>query len=330
MNDELFEINSERIVRAGISRRLFLRTTLAGGASLLAGRAATIFAAASASDNTSFTIGGDLAVNRLGFGAMRLTGEGIWGWPPDRENARKVLRRAVDLGANLIDTADAYGPETDELLIAEALYPYPKGLVIATKGGNTRPGPGQWVPDGRPEYLKQCVDKSLKRLKLDRIDLYQLHRVDPKVPMEDSLGALKEAQSAGKIRHIGLSEVFREQVARARETVPIVTVQNRYNITDRKWENTLRYCEKEQIGFMPWAPVGGTRGMTNTALEKAAKDHGVTIYQLGLAWLLHRSPVMLPIPGTSSLAHLEENMATAKVKLSADEWKAIDALAGQA
>ncbi|PYI45995.1 MAG: oxidoreductase, partial [Verrucomicrobia bacterium] len=267
MNDELFEINSERIVRAGISRRLFLRTTLAGGASLLAGRAATIFAAASASDNTSFTIGGDLAVNRLGFGAMRLTGEGIWGWPPDRENARKVLRRAVDLGANLIDTADAYGPETDELLIAEALYPYPKGLVIATKGGNTRPGPGQWVPDGRPEYLKQCVDKSLKRLKLDRIDLYQLHRVDPKVPMEDSLGALKEAQSAGKIRHIGLSEVFREQVARARKTVPIVTVQNRYNITDRKWENTLRYCEKEQIGFMPWAPVGGTRGMTNTALE---------------------------------------------------------------
>ena len=329
MNDERFSINDDRI-RSGMSRRLFLRATLAGGASLLAGRAATLFAAASANDNSSFSIGGDLPVNRLGFGAMRLTGEGIWGWPPDRENALKVLRRAIDLGVNLIDTADAYGPETDELLIAEALYPYPKGLVIATKGGQIRPGPTQWVPKGDPEYLKQCVDKSLKRLKLERIDLYQLHRVDPKVPMEDSLGALKEMQSAGKIRYIGLSELSPEQVERARKIVPIVTVQNRYNITDRKWENTLRYCEKEQIGFMPWAPVGGTRGMTNTALEKAAKDHGVTIYQLGLAWLLHRSPVMLPIPGTSSLAHLEENMATAKVKLSADEWKAIDALAGQA
>jgi aryl-alcohol dehydrogenase-like predicted oxidoreductase len=261
---------------------------------------------------------------------MRLTGEGIWGWPPDRENARKVLRRAVELGANLIDTADAYGPETDELLIAEALYPYAKGLVIATKGGQIRPGPGQWVPKGDPEYLKQCVDKSLKRLKLERIDLYQLHRIDPKVPMEDSLGALKEAQSAGKIRHIGLSEVSPEQVERSRKIVPIVTVQNRYNVTDRKWENTLNYCEKEQIGFMPWAPVGGTRGLTGEALEKAAKEHGVTVFQLGLAWLLHRSPVMLPIPGTSSIPHLEENMAAAKVKLSAEEWKAIDALAGRA
>ena len=329
MNDESFDTNCERAC-SGMSRRLFLRATLSGGASLLAGRAATIFAAASASDNSSFTIGGDLPVNRLGFGAMRLTGEGIWGWPPDRENARKVLKRAVELGANLIDTADAYGPETDELLIAEALYPYPKGLVIATKGGNTRPGPGQWVPKGDPEYLKQCVDKSVKRLKLERIDLYQLHRIDPKVPMEDSLGALKEMQSAGKIRHIGLSEVSPEQVERARKTVPIVTVQNRYNITDRKWENTLAYCEKERIGFMPWAPVGGTRGMTSAGLEKAAKDYGVTIYQLGLAWLLHRSPVMLPIPGTSSLAHLEENMAARKIQLSSDEWRAIDAPAGRA
>ena len=329
MNDELFGINHERI-GGGMSRRLFLRATLAGGASLLAGRAATLFAAASANDNSAFSIGGDLPVNRLGFGAMRLTGEGIWGWPPDRENALKVLRRAVELGANLIDTADAYGPETDELLIAEALYPYPKGVVIATKGGQIRPGPGEWVPKGDPEYLKQCVDKSLKRLKLERIDLYQLHRIDPKVPMEESLGALKEAQSAGKIRHIGLSEVSPEQIERARKVVPIVTVQNRYNITDRKWENTLTYCEKEGIGFMPWAPVGGQRGLTGDALERAAKDHGVTIYQLGLAWLLHRSSVMLPIPGTSSLAHLEQNMAAAKVKLSADEWKAIDALAGQA
>jgi aryl-alcohol dehydrogenase-like predicted oxidoreductase len=330
MNDESLRTDAGRVPADSMSRRVFLRATLAGGASLLVGRAATLFAAASASDDSSFSIGGDLPVNRLGFGAMRLTGEGVWGWPPDRENAGKVLRRAVELGVNLIDTADAYGPETDELLIAEALYPYPKGLVIATKGGQIRPSAGQWVPKGDPEYLKQCVDKSLKRLKLERIDLYQLHRVDPKVPMEDSLGALKEMQSAGKIRHIGLSEVSPEQVGRARKIVPIVTVQNRYNITDRKWDNTLAYCEKEQIGFMPWAPVGGSRGMTNAALEKAAKDHGVTIYQLGLAWLLHRSPVMLPIPGTSSLAHLEENMAARNLKLSAEEWKAIDAVAGQA
>jgi pyridoxine 4-dehydrogenase len=328
MNDEPFRTDHER-VGSGMSRRLFLRATLVGGASLLVGRAATLFAAESANDNSSFSIGGDLPVNRLGFGAMRLTGEGIWGWPPDRENALKVLRRAVELGANLIDTADAYGPETDELLIAEALYPYPKGLVIATKGGQIRPSASQWVPKGDPEYLKGCVDKSLKRLKLERIDLYQLHRVDPKVPMEDSLGALKEVQSAGKIRHIGLSEVSPDQVERARKVVPIVTVQNRYNITDRKWDNALAYCEKEQIGFMPWAPVGGTRGMTSAALEKVAKDHGISIYQLGLAWLLHRSAVMLPIPGTSSLAHLEENMAARKIELTAEEWKTIDALANQ-
>ena len=314
---------------SGISRRLFLRATLAGGASLVAGRAATIFATGSANDSSTFNIGGDLKVNRLGFGAMRLTGEGTWGWPPDRANAIKVLKRAVELGANLIDTADAYGPETDELLIAEALYPYPKGLVIATKGGQIRPGPDQWVPKGDPAYLKQCVDNSLRRLKLERIDLYQLHRVDPNVPMEDSLGALKEAQSAGKIRHIGLSEVSPGEVQRARKIVPIATVQNRYNITDRKWDNTLAYCEKEKIGFMPWAPVGGRRGISSAALEKIAKDHGISIYQLGLAWLLHRSQVMLPIPGTSSLAHLEENMAAPKIQLNSEEWKTIDALTSQ-
>jgi pyridoxine 4-dehydrogenase len=314
-----------------VSRRAFIHAVLAGGAAVFAGGAGSLFGASSptteADDNSIFSIGGDLPVNRLGFGAMRLTGEGIWGWPPDRENARKVLRRAVELGVNLIDTADAYGPETDELLIAEALHPYPKGLVIATKGGQTRPGPNEWRQDGRPEYLKQCVENSLRRLRLERIDLYQLHRIDAKVPMEDSLGALKEMQSAGKIRHIGLSEVSPDEVERARKTVPIVTVQNRYNITDRKWDNTLAYCEKEQIGFMPWAPIGGSRGMTNAPLEKAAKDHGVTIYQLGLAWLLHRSQVMLPIPGTSSLAHLEENMAARKIELSAEEWKTIDAVA---
>src|SRR6266516_3872689 len=272
-----------------VTRRTFLAALSASAAGVLTGGLHRILATVPEARDSTFELGGDLLVNRLGFGAMRLTGEGIWGWPPDRQNALKVLRRAVELGANLIDTADAYGPETDELLIAEALYPYPKGLVIATKGGNTRPGPNQWVPDGRPEYLRQCIDKSLKRLKLERIGLYQLHRVDPKVPMEDSLGALKEARSAGKIRHVGLSEVSPEQVERARRIVPIVTVQKRYNITDRKWDNTLAYCEKEQIGFMPWAPVGGTRGMTSTALETAAKDHGGTIYQLGLAWLLHRS-----------------------------------------
>src|SRR3982074_368720 len=222
-----------------ITRRKFVGISAATGATILAGgKILGSTVASGTATNPVFKIGGDLEVNRLGFGAMRLTGEGGWGWAPDRANAIQGFKRAVELGVNLIDTADAYGPEVDELLIAEALYPYPKGLVIATKGGNTRPGPGQWVPDGRPEYLKQCIDKSLKRLKLERIDLYQLHRVDPKVPMEDSLGALKEAQSAGKIRHIGLSEVSPEQVERARKTVPIVTVQNQYNIGNRKWEKT--------------------------------------------------------------------------------------------
>src|SRR5712672_1733671 len=247
MNNEVFKANSERVGHESVSRRVFLRATLVGGASLLACRAATLLATASASDDSTFSIGGDLPVNRLGFGAMRLTGEGIWGWPPDRENARKVLQRAVELGVNLIDTADAYGPETDELLIAEALYPYPKGLVIATKGGNTRPGPNQWVPDGRPEYLKQCVDKSLKRLKLERIDLYQLHRIDSKVPVEESLGALKAAQDAGKIRHVGLSEVTVAEIEQAKKVVPIVSIQNRYNITDRGSEDALNYCEKEKM-----------------------------------------------------------------------------------
>jgi pyridoxine 4-dehydrogenase len=318
----------------GVTRRTFLGTTLASGAALFAG-SDVIFGADSSTSlsmatNPTFQLGGDLIANRLGFGAMRITGEGIWGWPADRNNALKVLRRAVELGVNLIDTADAYGPETSELLIAEALHPYPKGLVIATKGGLTRPGPGQWVPNGRAEHLKQAVDGSLKRLRLDRIDLYQLHTVDRKVPMEQSLGALKEMQDAGKIRHVGLSNVSTQEIERARKILPIVSVQNEYNIEDRTSEKVLVYCEKESLGFLPWFPIGGGRGLKpENALETAAKAHGVSVVQIALAWLLQRSPVMLPIPGTSSIAHLEENVAAAKIKLTPAEWKAIDALAGQ-
>jgi len=314
-----------------MTRRKFLGTTLAGGATLITGGSNMLFAANSpaiteAGANSLFRLGGDLPVNRLGFGAMRITGEGIWGWPPDRDNALKVVRRSVDLGVDLIDTADAYGPETSELLIAQALHPYPKDLVIATKGGLTRPGPGQWVPNGRPEYLTRCVENSLKRLQLERIDLYQLHRIDPKVPMEESLGALKKMQEAGKIRHVGLSEVSPEEIDRARKVLPIVSVQNQYNIGNRKWEKTLTYCEKEGLGFMPWSPIGGNRGLKDNALEAAARDYHASVVQLALAWLLHRSAAILPIPGTSSVAHLEENMAAAKLKLTAEDWKRVDAL----
>src|SRR5947207_1885443 len=261
--------------KQGVTRRTFLGTTLVTGAALVARGSDAIFgaepsASSNIATNPTWKLGGDLTVNRLGFGAMRITGEGIWGWPADRNNALKVLRRAVELDVNLIDTADAYGPETSELLIAEALYPYPAGLVIATKGGLTRPGPGQWVPNGRPEYLKRCVEGSLKRLQLERIDLYQLHRLDPKVPMEESLGALKEMRDAGKIRHIGLSNVSTEEIERARKVVPIVSVQNRYNVEDRKSENVLVYCEKESLGFMPWFPIGGGKGLQpENALETA-------------------------------------------------------------
>src|SRR5436190_2061944 len=314
-----------------MTRREFLGTTIAGGASVMAGIAFVQKLASATTTSTmksTFLLGGDLSVNRLGFGAMRITGEGIWGWPPDRENAKKVLRRAVDLGVNLIDTADAYGPETSELLIAEALHPYPKGLVIATKGGLTRPGPDSWIPNCRPEYLSQCVDKSLKRLKLDRIDLYQLHTVDRKVPIEDSLGALKKAQDAGKIRHVGLSNVTTQEIDRAKKILPIVSIQNRYNITDRESEDVLSYCEKEKMGFLPWAPVGGSgrSSLTKTGnpLEAEAKRRNVSAVQLALAWLLQRSPVILPIPGTSSLAHLEENMAAAKLQLTPEEWNGIE------
>lgn len=304
-----------------IGRREFVKLSLAGGVGLSMTGAMALFGAETNMSST-FKIGENLSVNRLGFGAMRITGEGIWGWPKDKDEARRVLKRAVELGVNLIDTADAYGPETSEILIAEALHPYPKGLVIATKGGLTRPGPGSWSPNGRPEYLKQCVDKSLKRLRLDRIDLYQLHRIDPKVPMEDSLGAIKEMREAGKIRHVGLSEVSPEEITRARKTVPIVTVQNRYNVDDRKWDNTLKYCEKEGLGFMPWAPVGGGR-VKGAALDAVAKELNATVYQVALAWLLQRSPVMLPIPGTSSVKHLEENVGAGKLRLTEAQMKAL-------
>jgi pyridoxine 4-dehydrogenase len=314
-----------------MTRRKFLGTTIASGAGVMAGTAFVQKLASAVTTSTmksTFQLGGDLSVNRLGFGAMRITGEGIWGWPPDRENAKKVLRRAVDLGVNLIDTADAYGPETSEFLIAEALHPYPKGVVIATKGGLTRPGPGEWVPNCRPDYLSQCVDKSLKRLKLDRIDVYQLHTVDRKVPIEESLDALKKAQDAGKIRHVGLSNVTTQEIERAKKVLPIVSIQNRYNIEDRDSENVLSYCEKETMGFLPWAPVGGNgRGSLSKSgnpLEAEAKRHNVTAVQLALAWLLQKSPVMLPIPGTANIAHLEENMAAANLQLTAEEWKGIE------
>jgi pyridoxine 4-dehydrogenase len=279
--------------------------------------------------NPAFTLGGDLTVNRLGFGAMRVTGQGIWGWPPDRQNALKVLKCAVDLGINLIDTADSYGPDISELLIAEALYPYPKGLVIATKGGLTRPGPGRWKPNCRPDHLKHAIEGSLKRLRLERIDLYQLHTVDRKVPIEESVGALKQMQDAGKIRHIGLSNVDKKEIDRARKIAPIVSVQNRYNIEDRESEDVLVYCEKEKLGFLPWFPIGGGNGLkSKSPLDAAAKAHGVSVFQVALAWLLERSLVMLPIPGTSSLPHLEDNVAAATLNLTPDEWEAIAALPG--
>ena len=308
-----------------ITRRRFIEVSMATGATVLAGGKILAAQSPGTAMNPTFKIGGDLEVNRLGFGAMRITGNGIWGWPPDRANALKVLKHAVELGVNLIDTADAYGPETSELLIAEALHPYPKGLVIATKGGLTRPGPGQWVPNGRPDHLKQAVDGSLKRLKLDRIDLYQLHRFDHNVPPEETLGALKEAQQAGKIRHIGLSEVSAEEIERAKKVVPIVSIQNRYNFDDRKWENALDYCEKNDLGFLPWAPVGGNGRLGGSGAEAVAKAHSADVYRVALAWLLQRSPVMLPIPGTQNLQHLEDNCAAAKLKLTAEEWKSVAA-----
>ena len=272
-----------------------------------------------------FHLAPDLPVHRLGFGAMRITGDGVWGEPRSLDEARRVLRRAVEIGVNFIDTADSYGPEVSENLIAEALHPYPAGLVIATKGGLTRTGPNQWPPDGRPERLKACCEGSLWRLKLDRIDLYQFHRPDPKVPFEDSVGAIAELQSEGKIRHVGLSNVSVEQLAAAQKIVPIVTVQNRYNLKDRSSEAVLKACEAQNIGFMPYKPLLHGDDRVAKALEEVASVRGgITAGQVSLAYLLAYSPVMLPIPGTGSVAHLEENMVAAELQLLPEELSAIE------
>jgi len=273
----------------------------------------------------TFHIGGDLPVHRLGFGAMRITGDGIWGEPRDHDEVIRVLRHALELGINFIDTADSYGPEVSERLIAEALYPYPKGLVIATKAGFDRDGPNQWIMDGRPEHLRAACEGSLRRLRLDCIDLYQLHRIDPAVPAEDQLGVFKDLQVQGKIRYIGLSEVTISQIEPARTIVRVVTVQNRYSLADRKYEDVLAYCEREKIGFIPWNPINaGNLGPLDTKLKDVAKHHGVTTAQLALAWLLWRSPVMLPIPGTSQVTHLEENVAAATIEVDGKELQGLD------
>jgi aryl-alcohol dehydrogenase-like predicted oxidoreductase len=283
----------------------------------------------SAATGGEFSIGGDLPVYRLGYGTMRLVGEGAWGEPNNPDEAKRVLRRAVELGVKLIDTADAYGPEIAERLISEALHPYPGGLVIATKGGITRQGPAKTEYVGRAGYLIQCVEMSLRRLKLERIELYQLHRIDPRTPLEESLGALKRMQEQGKIRHIGLSEVNAEQIEQARTMVEVVTVQNRYSLADRRHEETLNYCERQGIGFLPWYPLTGGKVLrpghvATPSLAEIAGRHGVSPAQLSIAWLLQRSPVMLPIPGTSKVAHLEENMAAASLKLSAEDWVEVE------
>jgi pyridoxine 4-dehydrogenase len=272
-----------------------------------------------------FLIGNDLRVTRLGFGAMRITGNGIWGEPADRAEAIRVLRRAVELGINFIDTADSYGPGVSEEIIAEALYPYPAGLVIATKGGFERPGANQWVENGRPEHLRSACEGSLRRLRLQRIDLYQLHRIDPKVPAEDQLGTLKDLQAQGKIKHIGLSEVSVRQIQHAQTIVPIGSVQNRYSVADRGSEDVLEYCEKEGMGFIPWFPLAAGRvSGPDSPISRVAARWKATPSQVALAWLLARSPVMLPIPGTSKVEHLEQNVAAADFKIDEKQMQELE------
>jgi len=282
----------------------------------------------SASPAGEFAIANDLRVNRLGYGAMRITGKGIWGEPKDRAESIRVLRRAVELGIDFIDTADAYGPNVSEEIIAEALHPYPAGLVIATKGGFERPGPDQWAENGNPSHLKSACEGSLRRLRLDRIDLYQLHRIDPKVPPADQLGALKDLQAQGKIKHIGLSEVSVRQIQHARTIVPIVSVQNRYSVSDRGAEDVLEYCEREKIAFIPWFPLAaGKLSGARSPIGRVAAQLKATPSEVALAWLLARSPVMLPIPGTSSVEHLEQNVAAAALKIDANAMRELGELA---
>jgi pyridoxine 4-dehydrogenase len=314
-----------------ISRRTLLAASGALLTAIAAGSARTAVAASAgtAADAAGdLLIGGDLRVSRLGFGAMRVTGDGIWGAPRDPVEARRVLQRAVELGVDFIDTADAYGPGTSEELIAEALHPYPAGLVIATKGGITRPSREQWAPDGRPEHLRAACEASLKRLRVERIDLYQLHTIDPRVPLEDSIGELVRLQRDGKIRHIGVSNFDAEQLAKARRIVKVVSVQNRYNVADRASDAVLQVCQRDGIAFIPWRPLG--EGSTDAAadgpaarLAKIAERRALSMPQAAIAWALARSPVMLPIPGTSKVAHLEENVAAAAVKLTAEEMNEV-------
>ena len=274
----------------------------------------------------NFTIGGDLTVNRVGYGAMRITGKGIWGPPADKDEAIKVLKRAVELGVNFIDTADSYGPNVSEELIAEALYPYPEGLVIGTKGGLLRTGPDQWPVDASPEHLKEALEGSLKRLKLDQIDLYQLHRIDPKVPAENTFEFLKQAQQEGKIKHIGLSEVSVDDIKHAQQFFEVVSVQNMYSVDNRKWEPVLEYCKENNIAFIPWFPLssGNVKGLE--ALQKVADKHNATVHQVALSWLLHHADNILLIPGTSSVDHLEDNLKTASVELTEEDMKDLDNL----
>ena len=284
-----------------------------------------------AAHSGTVSIAGDLTVNRLGYGAMRITGEGIWGDPKKPAECKRVLKRLLDLNVNFIDTADAYGPEISENLIAQALHPYPNGLVIATKGGLTRQGPNQWAPVARAEYLRQCVEMSLRRLKVERIDLYQLHRFDPKVPVEESLGELKKMQEEGKIRHIGVSETTVADIQLAQKIVDVVSVQNKYNITDRAYEDVVDYCEKNKIAFIPWFPLAaGELTKPGGVLDRIAQANKATTSQVAIAWLLRRSPVILPIPGTSKVKHLEENVATADLQLSDAEWQSLEEAAKKA
>lgn len=276
----------------------------------------------------TLTLGDELVVNRMGFGAMRLTGPGIWGPPADRREAVQVVRRAVELGVNFIDAADSYGPRVAEEIIAEALYPYPSGIVIATKGGLERPGPDRWTPNGRPEYLRRQLEGSLKRLRLERIDLWQLHRIDPAVPADEQFGAMREFQRAGLVRLLGLSEAGAVDIDQARRTVDIVSVQNRYNLTDREWEGEVDYCERESLAFIPWFPLSAGALEEEGPLIRMARRHGATVYQVALAWLLARSPAILVIPGTSSVQHLEENVAAGELSLSDEDLAHLEAATG--